>query len=163
MPGSTTSSLEVFPGWGADLRVWEQLHACFSYLPGENRATGYLYTAGEQDWPQPMGYAGPLLLERLRRLPGTDFPVVAFQAYRDGSGCGWHADTPFAAQAILSLGATRTFAVRRGNAGAAEELKVADGDLVFMPAGFQDDWQHCVPEEPGAAERCSLVFRTRAA
>jgi alkylated DNA repair dioxygenase AlkB len=96
----------------------------------------------------------------LRMQLGVAFTIAAFQAYRDGSGCGWHSDTPFGAQAILSLGMTRTFGYRRSDGSGETMLRLHDGDLVFMPAGFQDEWQHCVPEEKVPGERCSLVFRT---
>jgi alkylated DNA repair dioxygenase AlkB len=158
-----TSELEVYPGWGTDLKVLPLLRQCFTYGPGEDRATGYLYDGGDsgQEWPRPLSWAGPLMLGRLAKLPGVKFPVVAFQAYRDGSGCDWHADTPFGAQAILSLGVTRTFAIRSRDR--VEEFRLAHGDLVFMPDGFQDEWEHRVPVEDTPGERCSLVFRTRGA
>ena len=88
------------------------------------------------------------------------FTIVACQGYLNGTGCGWHADTPFGVQAILSLGVTRTFAYRRNDGSGETRLSLSDGDLVFMPSGWQDHWQHCVPEEDVTGERCSLVFRT---
>jgi alkylated DNA repair dioxygenase AlkB len=131
---------------------------CFAYAYGEDRATGYLYGPG-QDWPVALAAAAPGLLGRLYRDTGVVFTLAAFQAYRNGTGCGWHADTPFGAQAILSLGVTRTFGARRTVSGAESWYRLAHGDLVFMPRGFQDGWEHCVPEERVPGERCSLVFR----
>ncbi len=40
-----------------------------------------------------------------------------------------------------------------------ERLSLAHGDLLVMPAGFQDEWEHCVPVEDATGERCSIVFR----
>jgi alkylated DNA repair dioxygenase AlkB len=151
----------VYPEWLKLGGVLDALRECFSYPRGDDRATGYLYAEGEQSWPEPLALLGPLLLKDLREDLGARFTIAAFQAYRNGTGCGWHSDTPFSSQAILSLGVTRTFGVRpRG--GEAEWMKVAEGDLVFMPPGFQREWEHCVPEEDVPGERCSLVFRTPA-
>ncbi len=124
------------------------------YGPGEDRATGSLYGDGH-DWPPSV----PDLLDQLDALLNIRFTHVAFQAYRNGSGCGWHADTPFDAQAVLSLGTTRTFGIRPIG-GEPEWIQVEHGDLVYMPPGFQAGWEHCVPVEDIPGERVSLVFRT---
>jgi alkylated DNA repair dioxygenase AlkB len=131
-----------------------------AYAPGDDRATGYLYAEAEQDWPQVLAAPGTALLDDLETLLGVQFPIVAFQGYRNGSGCQWHSDDPFDVQAILSLGVTRMFGVRRRDHSDLAWMRVAHGDLVVMPSGFQDDWQHCVPTEAVAGERYSLVFRT---
>ena len=79
--------------------------------------------------------------------------MVAFQAYRDGTGVGWHADAGWGRQAILSLGVTRGFGV--ATAAGAEYLRLAHGDLLALdPAA-----EHCVPVEDVPGERVSLVFR----
>lgn len=113
-----------------------------------DRATGYL---------EPTEYTP--IIDALDASFGVRCTIVAFQAYRNGSGCGWHADTPFDAQAILSLGATRTFGVR-ALGGEAMWMNVAHGDLVYMPPGAQLLFEHCVPEEHVEGERLALVFRT---
>lgn len=82
-----------------------------------------------------------------------------FQAYRDGAGVGWHADEGYDVQAVLSLGVTRTFGVRRPDA-EPEWVAAESGDLLVMPSGFQSLWQHCVAVEDVTGERCSLVFRS---
>jgi alkylated DNA repair dioxygenase AlkB len=154
------AELSVVRAWQPDCGVLAALRKCFTY-DGEDRATGSLYAPADgQGWPPPLAEAGPRLLGDLAAVTGVKFTICAFQAYRDGSGCGWHADEPFGAQAILSLGATRTFGVRRAG-GNPRWMKVAHGDLVFMPDGFQQEWEHCVPVEGVAGERCALVFRTR--
>jgi alkylated DNA repair dioxygenase AlkB len=103
---------------------------------------------------------GPELLDDLAVLTGIRYPIVAFQGYRDGAGCDWHTDDPFDAQAVLSLGVTRTFGYRPAGGGEPTWVQVGDGDLVVMPSGFQTAWQHCVPVEDVPGERVSLVFRT---
>lgn len=153
------AKLEVNRKWRDDPDLLDLVRDLFSYGPGDDRATGSLYAEGEQPWPAQLAEAGPALLADLERLLGVRFEVVAFQAYRNGAGCDWHADTPFDAQAVLSLGATRTFGVRRPDAEPVW-VQVEHGDLVVMPSGFQQEWQHCVPVEHVAGERVSLVFRT---
>lgn len=140
--------MQVFPGWLGDTDLLPAVRSVFEFEPGDDRATGYL----SEDWD---------LLDRLEADLGVRFTIMAFQAYRNGSGCDWHADTPFDAQAVLSLGATRTFGVRAQPSGSPTWVAVHHGDLVYMPPGFQTEWQHCVPVEPDKpGERVSLVFRT---
>ena len=127
-----------------------------------DRATGWLYLPDRPPgtgWPPPFTSFGPQLLADLAAATGAGFTAVCFQAYRGGTGCGWHHDRDWAAQAILSLGATRSLALRR-NGGEQELVPLTHGDLLYMPPGFQDEWEHCVPPEPVAGERFALVFRT---
>jgi alkylated DNA repair dioxygenase AlkB len=120
------------------------------YRQGDNRATAWL---DDEPWLAP-------LLDDLERRVDVRFTSSAFQAYRDGwAACGWHNDPPFDTQAILSLGASRLFGTRRAGVELFDRLD--SGDLLFMPSGFQDEWEHCVPPEPAVTgERISLVFRT---
>ena len=152
--------MRVLPGWLGDLAVLSATQILFTFGSAEDRVTGNLYGDGK-DWPRSLAEFGPGLLDRLESDLGVRFAHVAFQAYRNGSGCDWHADTPFDAQAVLSLGATRTFGVRLLPSGSPTWISVKHGDLVYMPPGFQDEWEHCVPVEPDKpGERVSLVFRT---
>jgi alkylated DNA repair dioxygenase AlkB len=129
-------------------QLLDEVHQCFDYV-GDGRATGYL----DEPWLSPV-------VDALDEQFHLAFTVVAFQAYRNGwAGCDWHADTSADAQAILSLGAGRTLGTRRG-----DEIHwtwLDSGDLVFMPPGFQQEWEHCIPIERDVHdERVSLVFRT---
>src|SRR5215467_9192846 len=92
--------------------LFDAVRSLYSYGPGEDRATGYLYSDPDRDWPAPLAPYGLGLLADLELLLGVRFPVVAMQAYRNGAGCGWHTDDPWDAQAVLSLGVTRTFGIR---------------------------------------------------
>jgi alkylated DNA repair dioxygenase AlkB len=154
--------LRIERGWRDDPGLLTAVRGSFVYdPPSDDRATGQLFAAGEQPWSGAFVELGPALIDDLAALVGIRFEVVAFQAYRDGSGCDWHSDDAFGAQAILSLGVTRTFGIRRRRDGSSLSLiPVAEGDLLFMPPGFQAEWQHCVPLERVAGERYSLVFRT---
>lgn len=158
---NTLGEFRVHRQWRDDPGLLAAVRDLFTYGPGEDRAAGYIYSADDgQAWPAGFAEYGPALLDELERTLGVRFTIALFQAYRDGSGCGWHADDAFDAQAILSLGTTRTFGIRRNADLSREWMPVQDGDLVFMPSGFQREWQHCVPVEHVTGERCSLVFRT---
>lgn len=158
---STQADLRVHRKWRDAPELLTTLRGLFAYGPGDNRATGSLYAPADgQQWPATLADDGPRLLDDLDGLLGVRFEICAFQAYRAGAGCGWHADTPFDAQAVLSLGVARTFGVRPVG-GQPEWVSVGQGDLVYMPSGFQAGWQHCVPTEADSiGERCALVFRT---
>lgn len=149
--------LQVHRGWRADASLFSTVRALFEFVD-EDRATGYLF--GDQPWPASLADVGPDLIADLHGLLGIRFEMVAWQAYRNGSGCDWHRDTPFDVQAVLSLGASRTFGTRP--IGGEPTWTIVDhGDLVVMPSGFQAGWEHCVPEEAEPGVRCSIVFRTR--
>src|SRR5215475_94925 len=127
------AELSLRRGWCQGDAVLSALRECFSYTPaGADRATGYLYSEGDQLWPEPLAVLGPALLGMLATDLDVKFTVVAFQAYRDGAGCDWHTDTPFDSQAVLSLGVSRVFAVRSGDR--VEAHQVHHGDLVVMPS-----------------------------
>jgi alkylated DNA repair dioxygenase AlkB len=155
------SELQILRGWNRDPGLLDAIRGLFAYdPPTDNRATGYIYSLADKvAWPDTWADRGPRILVDLKNSTGVRFTIMAFQAYRNGTGCDWHADTAFDAHAVLSLGVTRTFGIRP-NGGEPEWFKLNHGDLAFMPSGFQDSWQHCVPEEYAPGERCSLVFRT---
>lgn len=131
--------------WVNTVGLLDAVRCGFSYGPGEDRATGYVYPP----WPAPLAELGALALYEVERLACRRFSIVAFQAYRNGAGCQRHTDDPFGDQVILSLGTTRSFWL------ADETVTVCDGDLVFVPQGVE----HGLPEEDVPGERCSLVFR----
>src|SRR5262245_53832247 len=148
----TKTELAIHRGWYDKAGLLGTLRDLVTYEPGDDRATGYI---------QPLGWLGPLV-DRLESDLGIRFPIVAFQAYRNGAGTEWHSDDPFADQAVLSLGVTRTFAIRPMDrlASGGGEYPVHHGDLAVMPAGFQDEWEHRVVPDNSTGERISLVFRT---
>ena len=151
----------VYPGWrGGDEWLLPALREVFTW--DGDRATGWLWLqdrAPVTDWPLPFAALGPQLLAVLSVELGETFTAACFQAYRNGTGCGWHHDRDWGGQAILSLGVTRTFAVR-DSGGNESRFLLQHGDLFYMPPGFQDEWEHSVPTEQVKGERCSLVFRT---
>jgi alkylated DNA repair dioxygenase AlkB len=158
----------LLPGWrAADEDLLPALRTLYSYTDREpDRATGWLWSAGQvgqlppTPWPQALAGTGPGLLARLEADTGTRFGAACFQAYLDGAGVAWHHDRDWGAQAILSLGVTRSFGLRKTGSDEEERLSLAHGDLLFMPPGFQDEHEHCVPVEDVTGERCSIVFRS---
>ncbi|KAA8957902.1 alpha-ketoglutarate-dependent dioxygenase AlkB [Mycobacterium sp.] len=100
---------------------------------------------------------------------GEPFTTVGLCLYRDGSdSVAWHGDTIGRGStedtmvAIVSLGATRTFALRPRGGGASLRLPLAHGDLVVMGGSCQRTWEHSVPKTPACTgPRISIQFRPR--
>ncbi|MFY2861102.1 alpha-ketoglutarate-dependent dioxygenase AlkB [Mycobacterium sp. THU-M104] len=121
----------------------------------------------------------PLLGRLRRRLNdiyagelGEPFTTVGLCCYRDGSdSVAWHGDTIGRSSAedtmvaIVSLGATRTLALRRrgpGPRGPSLRLPQAHGDLLVMGGSCQRTWEHAVPKTSApAGPRISVQFRPR--
>jgi alkylated DNA repair dioxygenase AlkB len=118
----------------------------------------------------------PLLARLRRRLNdiyagelGEPFTTVGLCCYRDGSdSVAWHGDTIGRSSsadtmvAIVSLGATRTFALRRRGGGTSLRLPQAHGDLLVMGGSCQRTWEHAVPKTSApAGPRVSIQFRPR--
>jgi alkylated DNA repair dioxygenase AlkB len=100
---------------------------------------------------------------------GEPFTTVGLCLYRDGSdSVAWHGDTIGRGHdedtmvAIVSLGATRTLALRRRGGGPSLRLQQAHGDLLVMGGSCQRTWEHSVPKTSGCVEpRVSIQFRPR--
>ncbi|OBJ00066.1 alpha-ketoglutarate-dependent dioxygenase AlkB [Mycobacterium alsense] len=100
---------------------------------------------------------------------GEPFTTVGLCCYRDGSdSVAWHGDTIGRSSshdtmvAIVSLGATRTFAMRRRGGGPSLRLPQAHGDLLVMGGSCQRTWEHAVPKTSApTGPRVSIQFRPR--
>ncbi|BAX94163.1 alpha-ketoglutarate-dependent dioxygenase AlkB [Mycobacterium shigaense] len=103
---------------------------------------------------------------------GEPFTTVGLCCYRDGSdSVAWHGDTIGRSSAedtmvaIVSLGATRTFAMRRrdpNRRGPSLRLPQAHGDLLVMGGSCQRTWEHAVPKTAfRRGPRVSIQFRPR--
>ncbi|AXN46431.1 hypothetical protein MM1218R_04517 [Mycobacterium marinum] len=100
---------------------------------------------------------------------GEPFTTVGLCCYRDGSdSVAWHGDTIGRSStedtmvAIVSLGATRIFAMRPRGGGASLRLPLAHGDLLVMGGSCQRTWEHSVPKtSTPAGPRVSIQFRPR--
>lgn len=100
---------------------------------------------------------------------GEPFTTVGLCLYRDGSdSVAWHGDTIGRSStedtmvAIVSLGATRTFAMRPRGGGQSLRLPQAHGDLLVMGGACQRTWEHSVPKTSApTGPRISIQFRPR--
>lgn len=107
---------------------------------------------------------------------GEPFTSAGFCLYRDGAdSVAWHSDrvglprsgagrsrTEDTMVAIVSLGATRMFAMRPRGGGASLRLPQAHGDLLVMGGSCQRTWEHSVPKTSApVGPRISIQFRPR--
>jgi alkylated DNA repair dioxygenase AlkB len=100
---------------------------------------------------------------------GEPFTTVGLCLYRDGAdSVAWHGDTIGRSSsedtmvAIVSLGATRTFALRPRGGGPSLRLPQGHGDLLVMGGSCQRTWEHSVPKTSApTGPRVSIQFRPR--
>lgn len=100
---------------------------------------------------------------------GEPFTTAGFCLYRDGSdSVAWHGDrigrseTEDTMVAIVSLGATRMFAMRPRGGGPSLRLPQSHGDLLVMGGSCQRTWEHAVPKTSApVGPRMSIQFRPR--
>jgi alkylated DNA repair dioxygenase AlkB len=97
---------------------------------------------------------------------GVGFGSCGLNYYRDGrDSVAFHRDrelrdTDDALVAILTLGATRPFRLRRhGRGGASIDLAPGSGDVLVMGGACQRDWEHGVPKVRRAGPRVSVTWR----
>ena len=98
---------------------------------------------------------------------GEPFVSAGLCLYRDGSdSVAWHGDriareSPRDTMvAILSLGATRPFALRPKAGGAGLRLHIGHGDLLVMGGSCQRTWLHAIPKTAHClGARISVQFR----
>jgi alkylated DNA repair dioxygenase AlkB len=96
---------------------------------------------------------------------GTKFNSVLLNRYESGTdSVGWHADDePEMSQdhpiASLSLGAIRSFQIRKGD-GSVQTIELGHGSLLVMHAGMQKEWKHQIPKtKKPCGIRINLTFR----
>jgi alkylated DNA repair dioxygenase AlkB len=98
---------------------------------------------------------------------GEPFVSAGLCLYRDGNdSVAWHGDriareSPRDTMvAILSLGATRPFALRPKAGGPGLRLQIGHGDLLVMGGTCQRTWQHAIPKTARClGARISVQFR----
>jgi alkylated DNA repair dioxygenase AlkB len=108
---------------------------------------------------------------------GEPFTTAGLCLYRDGTdSVAWHGDTIGRSStedtmvAIVSLGATRVFALRRRGGGRSPEplgrrhqtlrLPLGHGDLLVMGGSCQRTWEHSVPKtSTPTGPRISIQYR----
>jgi len=102
--------------------------------------------------PMPQWLAGLAMRAAVAAGPGVFFNSALLNYYRDGrDSVAWHSDDEreLGQQptiASLTLGAGRTFAIRRKVSGQSWRVELADGDLLIMRGEAQSDYQHAVPK-----------------
>ena len=100
---------------------------------------------------------------------GEPFTSAGLCLYRDGTdSVAWHGDTIGRSStedtvvAIVSLGATRMFALRPRSGGRSLRLPQGHGDLLVMGGSCQRTWEHAVHKTAKpTGPRISIQFRTR--
>jgi alkylated DNA repair dioxygenase AlkB len=98
---------------------------------------------------------------------GEPFTSAGLCLYRDGDdSVAWHGDKigrgleEDTMVAIVSLGATRVFALRPKGRGASLRLPQGHGDLLVMGGSCQRTWEHSVPKtSKPCGPRISIQFR----
>ena len=126
-----------------------------------------LYRSGEPvPWPA-LVEARTLLSAHYREELGEDLTSTGMCLYRTGrDSVAWHGDTigrgatHDTVVAILSLGASRTFALRPRDRSASLRLVLDHGDLIVMGGSAQRTWEHRVPKTArNVGPRVSVQFR----
>ena len=105
------------------------------------------------------------LKKHIEAATSSQFNSVLLNRYESGSdSVGWHADDePEMSRehpiASLSLGATRSFQMRRGD-GPIQGIELRHGSLLVMHAGMQQEWKHRIPKtKKPCGRRINLTFR----
>lgn len=100
---------------------------------------------------------------------GEPFTTAGMCLYRDGNdSVAWHGDRIGRGSieqtmvAIVSLGATRTFALRPRGGGRSLRIQHRHGDLLVMGGSCQRTWEHAIPKTArSTGPRISIQFRPR--
>ncbi len=125
------------------------------------------YSSGETvPWPA-LVEARKLLSKHYRRELGEDLTGTGMCLYRSGrDSVAWHGDTigrgatHDTVVAVLSLGASRTFALRPRGGGASLRFVLDHGDLIVMGGSCQRTWEHALPKTARSiGPRVSVQFR----
>jgi alkylated DNA repair dioxygenase AlkB len=98
---------------------------------------------------------------------GEDLTSTGLCLYRDGrDSVAWHGDTIGRGAtidtvvAIVSLGASRVFALRPRAGGPSIRLTLDHGDLIVMGGSCQRTWEHALPKTArNVGPRVSVQFR----
>ena len=161
----------------------EAFDALLSEIPWERRITemygknvpvprmevwvaDYAYTYSRRTY-QPTPWTPTLvkLKANIEATIRTGFNSVLLNRYESGSdSVGWHSDDePEMSQdhpiASLSLGAIRSFQIRKGH-GPVQIIELGHGSLLVMHADMQKEWKHQIPKtKKPCGTRINLTFR----
>jgi alkylated DNA repair dioxygenase AlkB len=165
-PGWLSGGFELFQDligssdWRAERR---QMYDRVVNVP---RLLRYYSTGDAVPWPS-LVEARDRLTTHYRAEMGEDFTSTGMCLYRDGQdSVAWHGDTigrgatEDTVVAILSLGASRTFALRPRGKGASMRFNLGHGDLLVMGGSCQRTWEHAIPKTSACVgPRVSVQFR----
>lgn len=162
--------LEIVPGWlSGDASLFELLGGSVAWRAESRR----MYDR-EVDVPrlhavlegEPLHPAIERMRAALDARYGTAFVRTSAALYRDGrDSVAWHGDFPARRMledtfvATVSLGAPRTFLIRRKGGGPSRAWSLGSGDLIVMGGACQRTHEHCVPKVASAAPRIALMYR----
>jgi alkylated DNA repair dioxygenase AlkB len=173
--------VEVRSGWLTDAdELFGELHDAIPWRAERRqmyervldvpRLVSFVDFANLVDEPPPH----PRLKQMRRRLNdtyggelGEPFTTAGLCLYRDGNdSVAWHGDkigrssTEDTMIAIVSLGATRVFALRPKGGGKSLRLAHRHGDLLVMGGSCQRTWEHAIPKTTRpVGPRISIQFR----
>jgi alkylated DNA repair dioxygenase AlkB len=126
------------------------------------------YRTGEVvPWAE-LAQARSILSEHYFDELGEEFTSTGMCLYRDGrDSVAWHGDTigrgatEDTVVAIVSLGASRSFALRpRSGGGPSMRFTLDHGDLIVMGGSCQRTWEHALPKTAkNVGPRISVQFR----
>ncbi|EGU38569.1 hypothetical protein VII00023_10579 [Vibrio ichthyoenteri ATCC 700023] len=116
--------------------------------------------------PTPMPSTIIELQRRCESACQHTFNSVLLNLYRDGKdSMGWHQDNEIELGvnpiiASLSLGATRTFALKHIHSGDSIRFELSHGALLVMGGTLQHYWKHALPKSKRIlSPRINLTFR----
>jgi alkylated DNA repair dioxygenase AlkB len=160
------------PGWvGGSERLFEELLISLEW----GQRTRHMYDNQVLEprltslWTRESGMELLSPVESMRRLLAeryeVDFDSAGFNLYRDGrDSVAWHGDriskeieNPIVA--LVSLGESRRFLLRREEGRSTRTFTLNSGDLLVTGGTTQRTWQHSVPKVARAGPRISIAFR----
>jgi alkylated DNA repair dioxygenase AlkB len=119
---------------------------------GDSETYRYIYSGSVEFKAKPWPPFLADLRTKVEALTGYPYQVGVGNLYRSGQdSIGYHADDePSLGQqpaiASLSLGATRTFRLKRKSGGPSYPYNLSHGDLLLMQPGCQENWVHALPK-----------------
>ncbi|HET7399134.1 MAG TPA: alpha-ketoglutarate-dependent dioxygenase AlkB [Intrasporangium sp.] len=165
-PGWLAAGDELFTALLRDVPWHAERRHMYDSVVDVPRLTKF-YAAGET-------LPHPLLVEARDALSrhyapelGEPFVTAGLCLYRDGrDSVAWHGDRIGRSRdqdtmvAILSIGSSRTLALRPRDGGPSRRFPLAHGDLVVMGGSCQRTWDHCIPKTSApVGPRISVQFR----
>ncbi len=153
-------ALMAAPHWRAERR---RMYDSVVDVP---RLLRFYRTGDTVPWPELVD-ARNLLSAHYQQVAGEGFTSTGLCLYRDGrDSVAWHGDTigrgatEDTVVAVLSLGASRTFALRAKGGGQTVRLQLDHGDLIVMGGSCQRTWDHAIPKTARhVGPRVSVQFR----